>query len=115
MHLASAKDVPGEYSASMEDPRRTGNALPQEFTLLQNYPNPFKPSTTISFTIPKAANVQLKVFNVLGQEVATLVSGTLTAGTHSVTFDASRLGSGVYIYRFTGGTFSETRKMVLVK
>jgi len=89
--------------------------LPVEFDLAQNYPNPFNPSTTISYSIPKAANVQLKVFNVLGQEVATLVNGTVTAGVHSIVFDASHLASGVYIYRVTGAGFSDAKKMMLIK
>ena len=88
---------------------------PQGYTLEQNYPNPFNPTTAIQFTLPKSARVTLRVYNILGQEVATLVNGNLTAGIHSVDFDASRLASGVYLYNITAGDFSSTRKMVLLK
>ena len=88
---------------------------PQTYELSQNYPNPFNPATKIDFTIPAASQVQLRVYNMLGQEVATLVNGALTAGSHTATFDASRLASGVYLYRLTAGSFVSTRKMVLLK
>jgi hypothetical protein len=88
---------------------------PQTFALSQNYPNPFNPSTKIDFTIPSNTLVQLKVYNVLGQEVATLVNETLTPGSHTVTFDASKYSSGVYMYKVTAGSFVSTRKMVLLK
>ena len=90
-------------------------ALPQGYSLSQNYPNPFNPSTRISFTLPKASVVQLRVFNELGQEVTTLVNSTLSAGQHTVTFDAHNLASGVYFYRLTAGSYESTMKMVLVK
>jgi len=90
-------------------------AAPQTFALSQNYPNPFNPATKIDFTIPSASQVQLKVYNVLGQEVASLVNETLTPGSHTVTFDASRLASGIYMYKITAGSFVSTRKMVLLK
>jgi len=89
--------------------------VPASFDLSQNYPNPFNPSTKIDFTIPSSSQVVLKVFNVLGQEVASLVNGTMTAGSHTVTFDASKLASGVYLYKITAGSFVSTRKMVLLK
>jgi hypothetical protein len=93
------------------------DALPYEFALEQNYPNPFNPSTNIEFSLRSASNVRLEVFNVLGQRVATLVNGsTLPAGAHSVTFDASDLTSGMYIYRLQAGSnFSQTRTMMLLK
>jgi hypothetical protein len=94
---------------------QTSSAAPQTFALSQNYPNPFNPSTKIDFTIPSNSLVQLKVYNLLGQEVATLVNGTLTSGTHTVTFDASKLSSGIYMYKITAGSFVSTRKMVLLK
>ncbi len=86
-----------------------------EFKLTQNYPNPFNPSTKIDFAIPSAGLTQLKVYNVLGQEVATLVNENMTVGNHSVTFDASRLASGVYLYKLVSGSFVSTKKMVLLK
>ena len=88
---------------------------PVSFSLHQNYPNPFNPTTVIEFSVPQTGNVDLKVFNVLGQEVASLQHGVLPAGLHSVTFDASRLASGVYLYKITAGSFSSTKKMLLLK
>lgn len=89
--------------------------VPQVFSLSQNYPNPFNPSTSIEFTLPKTVRVQLKVYNVLGQEVATLVNGTETAGLHSASFNASNLASGVYLYRIVAGDYVSARKMLLLK
>jgi len=89
--------------------------LPVVYTLEQNYPNPFNPSTKIEFGIPQQANVELKVYNVLGQEVATLVRENLRAGRHQVTFDAKNMASGIYFYKITAGQFVSTKKMVLMK
>lgn len=88
---------------------------PVHFSLSQNYPNPFNPSTNISFELPKAGLVQLKVYNLLGQEVASLVNGRMNSGNHTVKFDASRHSSGVYIYRLVSGDQSITKKMMLIK
>jgi hypothetical protein len=85
------------------------------FALQQNYPNPFNPSTKIEFTIPATSLVTMKVFNILGQEVATLVNESLNVGTHRVRFDATNLASGVYIYKITAGNFVSTKKMMLLK
>lgn len=92
-----------------------GSGVPATYTLDQNFPNPFNPSTTIRFSIPASGNVTLKVYNLLGMEVATLVNGELSAGTHRVTFDAANLPSGVYFYRIDAGSFSDVRKMALLK
>lgn len=89
--------------------------LPTEFELTQNYPNPFNPTTVINFTLPKAGNVSLKVYNLLGQEVATLVDGFMTAQKYEVTFDASKLASGVYVYSLQSENFSQSKKMILMK
>jgi len=93
----------------------TGAAEPEQYSLSQNYPNPFNPTTQIAYTIPRSSVVQLKVFNVLGQEVATLVNGTMVAGTHVVTFNPTGLASGVYFYRITAGDFASVKKMLLLK
>jgi len=93
--------------------------LPTEFSLSDNYPNPFNPSTKISFTIPNVgtglALSVLKVYDVLGNEIATLVDEHLEAGKYEVTFDASNLASGIYLYRIQAGSFVETKKMILIK
>jgi len=89
--------------------------VPTEFNLSQNYPNPFNPSTTINFTMPKAGNVTLKVYNSVGQEVATLVNGYKTAQSYEVSFDASNLSSGVYLYTLETDNFVQSRKMILLK
>ena len=88
---------------------------PENYKLNQNYPNPFNPSTVIDFELPANSKVRLEVYNMLGQRVATLVNEQKPAGWHHVSFDASGLSSGVYIYRITAGEFVQTRQMVLVK
>jgi len=85
------------------------------FTLKQNYPNPFNPSTTISYQLRTQSNVTLKVFDVLGREVATLVNSVEQAGDKSVNFDAGNLESGVYYYRLQAGDFIEIKKLVLLR
>ena len=91
------------------------NGVATTFELSQNYPNPFNPSTQIEFSVPQQSTVQLKVYNTLGQLVATLVNGNLSAGSHSVTFDARNLASGLYIYRLSAGNFTSVKKMMLLK
>jgi hypothetical protein len=97
------------------DVQEYGTTVPEQYELGQNYPNPFNPSTKIRFAIPTSSFVTLKVYNVLGQEVANLVNQNLTPGSYEVSFDASRLPSGMYMYRVDAGKFSSTKKMVLVK
>jgi hypothetical protein len=89
--------------------------LPGDYALHQNYPNPFNPSTNISFTIPAAGNVQLIVYNVLGQRVSTLLNGPMSAGSHTVNFSANRLSSGVYLYQLRAGDYVQNRTMLLIK
>lgn len=89
--------------------------IPSSYKLTQNYPNPFNPTTNISFSIPKLSNVTLKVFDILGREVATLINRNLTSGQHVVPFDASNLESGVYIYQIKSDNFNDAKKMMLVK
>jgi len=91
------------------------NFVPKSYEMGQNYPNPFNSTTTIPYTIPQETNVVLKVYDVFGREIATVVNERRSAGTYRVQFDASHLPSGVYFYRLTAGGFSETKKMVLLK
>jgi hypothetical protein len=93
----------------------TENFKPVSYSLSQNYPNPFNPSTTIKFSIQNPGLVSLKIYNLLGQEVATLVNQELKTGSYSYSFDASRLSSGVYFYNINAGSFNLTKKMLLLK
>jgi hypothetical protein len=88
---------------------------PAKFELLQNYPNPFNPSTMIKYQMPAPGPVRLVVYDMLGREVAVLVNGKQEAGYHTATFDGSGLASVAYLYRLTAGSYTETRKMVLVR
>jgi len=89
--------------------------IPKEFSLTQNYPNPFNPSTKIKYTIPEMGFVTLKVYGVLGNEIAILVNQEKPAGSYEVEFDGKELTSGIYFYKLQAGDFVETRKMVLIK
>ena len=89
--------------------------IPSEFALHQNFPNPFNPSTAIKFQLPSESYVKLVVYSLLGQELAVLVDGKQSAGFKSVEFDASGLPSGVYLYRLSAGSFTQVRKMLLVR
>jgi hypothetical protein len=91
------------------------STVPHTFELGQNYPNPFNPATVIRFQLPSSGAVTLKVFDVLGREVATILDGFQQAGTYSIRWDASQLSSGVYIYRLHAGENSALRKMLLMK
>jgi hypothetical protein len=86
-----------------------------DYTLNQNYPNPFNPNTTINFTLPQSGNVKLIVYNLLGQQIKTLINEFKESGSHSINFDASQLTSGIYIYKLEASNFTQTRKMTLVK
>ncbi|HEX7571563.1 MAG TPA: T9SS type A sorting domain-containing protein, partial [Bacteroidota bacterium] len=92
-----------------------GGALPVKYALEQNYPNPFNPSTVIGFRMPAAGIVSLKVYNILGQEVNTLMDGMQPAGNYSVRFEGAGLSTGVYFYRLQAGSFVQVRKMMLLK
>jgi hypothetical protein len=94
---------------------RSTGLIPAEFTLEQNYPNPFNPSTKIRFDLPQQNFVTIKVYNMLGQELATLINENLMAGRHEIDFNAKGLSSGVYIYKITAGQFVQSKKMTLIK
>jgi rhodanese-related sulfurtransferase len=89
--------------------------IPTVFSLSQNHPNPFNPTTTITYGLPVAADVTLIVYNSLGQKVAQLADGRMNAGYHNVVFDASQFASGMYICRMQAGTFAATKKLILLK
>lgn len=91
------------------------NIPPADFSLKQNFPNPFNPLTEIKFELPQSSRVSLKVFDLLGHEIVTLVNETKPAGYHSVQFDASRIPSGIYFYTIHADNYSQTRKMILLK
>jgi hypothetical protein len=93
----------------------SSSELPSKFNLAQNYPNPFNPSTTISFSLPSKSFVSLKIFDVVGREVKTLVSQELSAGNYKQQWNANGMPSGVYFYRLQSGSFTETKKLILLK
>jgi hypothetical protein len=95
--------------------RDKGNDSPSKFTLSQNYPNPCNPTTAISFSLPSRSMVSLKVFDILGREVSTIVSEELQAGSYTRQWNASAFASGVYFYRLQAGTYSETKRLLLLK
>jgi hypothetical protein len=85
------------------------------YELSQNYPNPFNPVTQIQYSLEKSSNVTLRVFDILGREVATLINENQNAGRHVVDFDASNFASGIYLYRLEAGSFIQVKKMILMK
>jgi len=113
--LFRIQDFSFSESITTSNTPENGETLPKAYALDQNYPNPFNPSTVISYQLPVSGDVSLKVFNVLGREVATLVDQRVSAGQHQVSFDASTLSSGMYFYTLQTDGFSKTRKMLLIK
>ena len=89
--------------------------LPAEFSLSQNYPNPFNPETVIELALPQTGDVSLVVYNLRGEEVAHLINNAMPAGNHRVSWNASSVASGVYLYRLQAGEFVQTKKMLLLK
>ncbi|MEX0844432.1 MAG: T9SS type A sorting domain-containing protein [Balneolaceae bacterium] len=112
--LEQIKIYPNEMNGPVVSNENFGN-LPEIFELNQNYPNPFNPSTTISFKIPAATYIQLSVYNILGQKVTDLLNERITAGNHSVNFNAQGLASGVYFYQLKAGENIVNKKMLLLK
>jgi len=95
--------------------RQISNNIPESYSLSQNFPNPFNPSTKIRFDVSKSGNVNISVYDVLGKEIATLVNQQLTTGTYETGWDATKFSSGIYYYRIIAEKYTETRKMVLIK
>ena len=91
------------------------NGLPLTYNLFQNYPNPFNPNTEIKLRLPKQSEVSLEIYNILGQRVAVLIEGFLSAGVHNFTWNASKAASGVYYYKLSAGEFTDIKKMLLLK
>jgi hypothetical protein len=90
-------------------------SVPSEFELFQNYPNPFNNSTLIKYSVPKSSHIAIKVYNILGQEIATLVDKYLPIGRYQVSFSIQNITSGVYLYKLASEGFTETKKMILLK
>jgi hypothetical protein len=118
-HVGSLVYYPGELAlyqqnlSGVEDEKSLG--IPQKFSLDQNYPNPFNPTTVISYKLPSTSNVTLKIYDVLGKEIQTLVNKTQQPGNYSINFNASKLSSGVYLYQLRAGDFVQSHKMILMK
>ncbi|MCL6099667.1 MAG: T9SS type A sorting domain-containing protein [Bacteroidetes bacterium] len=89
--------------------------MPTEFGLEQNYPNPFNPSTTINYSLPRSGFVSMKIYDVLGKEIKTLISETKIAGNYSIKFDGVNLPSGIYFYQMKTSEYMRTKKMILLK
>jgi hypothetical protein len=132
IHPIGANSWPASYSAPIDTWKRTaplpgelapdfsldvndGANQPYVFELKQNYPNPFNPSTTIRYSVPVQGQVTLRIYNMLGQEVAKLVNGVLPAGNHTVSFDAGQLATGIYFYELKAGKSTDIKKMMLLK
>jgi len=115
-HIYTTVKLPTPEEGILLDVERTDEQnVPDEFNLGQNYPNPFNPTTTIRFTVLDPGFTSLKVYDILGRELESLVNGDLSSGNYEVIFDASSLSSGVYFYKLTSGEFTETMKMLLLK
>ena len=117
---SDGEPVGADWNSVITDIENEGTAMPTEYSLSSNYPNPFNPSTKIQFMIPEKSNVSLIVYNLLGQEVSRVVDGEIFAGSYSINFDASGLSSGVYIYSLravgqSGSSFMSSHKMTLLK
>ena len=113
--IANAVDIVEEIVPQGTAGIDLSTQIPDGYYLMQNYPNPFNPNTKIKYQIPEFSFVSIKVFNVLGNEIATLVNEGKPAGIYEVNFDATTLPSGIYFYKIQAGSFTETKKMMLLK
>ncbi|HEX7357277.1 MAG TPA: M1 family aminopeptidase [Ignavibacteriaceae bacterium] len=114
-YLYRLKQIDNDGSFTYSNEIEVVISLPDKYELQQNYPNPFNPTTTIKYQIPVSGNVTLTLYNTLGQEILQLVNGLQNAGVYEVKFDGSNLTSGIYFYQLESGTFSQIRKLVLIK
>ena len=122
-NIYAGLDVNGVWKSSVSvltSVKSSSSSLFDNFSLDQNYPNPFNPTTKIKYSIPHVEtgyipSINLKVYDILGREVASLVNETKAPGNYELTFDASKLSSGIYFYRLTAGNFIQTKKMILLK
>ncbi|MFA6440407.1 MAG: T9SS type A sorting domain-containing protein, partial [Bacteriovoracaceae bacterium] len=108
-------DFAAEVAKDPVSVAKTDASVPTVYALDQNFPNPFNPTTTISYALPNSGLVTLKIYNVLGQEVKALINAVQDAGTYHATFDASQMSSGIYFYRLESGSFTSVKKMMLLK
>jgi len=108
-------NILGQGAVDLPTDSRTERTIPTGYELHQSYPNPFNPSTTIPYSLPENANVLLEVYNILGQRVAVLVDADQPAGNHEAVFNATHFASGLYLYRITAGSFTASKRMLLVK
>ena len=115
MPVGSMADIGAQENQVATGIENISNSVPLKYTLKQNYPNPFNPKTTIEFSIPKTEFVTLKIYNILGQEMATLVSEKLSPGKYTSIWDGSGFASGIYYYKLETETFAQTRKLILLK
>jgi len=97
------------------DVRENVTQVPDNYSLSQNFPNPFNPSTTIKYAVPKSGLVNLKVYDIMGREVSELVNGFRSAGFYLVDFNAGKLSSGIYYYKLVSDNFTDVKKMILIK
>jgi hypothetical protein len=113
--MQPVKNIGVRLNVGMVGAQNASLGIPSEYMLDQNYPNPFNPSTKISFAIPQSSFVTLKIYDVLGKEVARLVNETKAAGYYDLNFDADNFGSGMYFYKIEAGSFTQTKRMLLIK
>ncbi len=119
-HIYTTDKLPTPEGDIISDVDTYENQIPQQFTLAQNYPNPFNPTTIINFSLPKSGFVNLKIYNIIGQEVKTLISKEMNAGNFSVEWNGTnsygeKLASGIYLYRLESGNLIQSKKMILLK
>ncbi len=114
-HNLSSRTIINQTASTEPNAVRSGNHVVKEFRVYQNYPNPFNPATKISYSVPQRTNVNIKVYNITGKEIATLVNKEQGPGAYTVNFNAGNLSSGIYFYRISAGQFSTVRKMILIK